>query len=506
MIQKILLINPPFQSGVFHGKGYFNEARQAPLFPFGIAYIASYLEQYGYDVEILDIYANLLPEEEVSQALRKKTFDIVGISALVTQYGYVRKLAATIKEIRDVPIVLGNGLATSCHELILANIPEVDICVRGEGELTFKQIIDGKDDLSDISGISFRDADGKNVVNPDRPQHRNIDEFPWPAYELFDLPLYFGTKVYETGSLDIREKYLDRKIFPAITSRGCPYDCHFCGKVLPTGRLRSVENIVKEIRYLKDTYGIEGIHFIDELFVVNQARAVELSAALKPLDIFWDCQARCNTIDYETLKIMKNSGCIAIGLGIESGSQKILDNMNKRVAVHQIEEAMIAARKADCPVKVQLIFGYPGEDYDTLEETINLFKRVGHPGRSMAPITPIPGTEVYEYAKKKGLIGDEVEFLEGIGEHFSDRAACAFNLTSLPHLSIRELEALKEKCEERMADNYLLYLLHHPVRLTRALSYKAFRYAFLARILKKLRVLNLSRTIRRKMSPRAMTP
>lgn len=499
MIQKVLLINPPFQEDVFYKNGFFAKKKQAPLFPFGIAYIASYLRKLGYDVEILDIFANLLREEEVIEELKKRTFDMVGISALVTQYRYVRSLVGTIKEMKNVPIILGSGLATSCHRLVLEKVPAIDICVRGEGEITLKEIIEDKDNLHDVSGISFRDKDGKVVVNPDRLPHENIDEFPWPAYELFDVPLYLGSRIYETGILDIREKYLDKKIFPAVTSRGCPYNCRFCGKIIPTGRLRSVDDVIKEIKYIKDTYDIDGVHFIDELFVVSKERAIELSRALKPLNLFWDCQARCNTIDYETLKIMKDAGCVAIGLGIESGSQKILDNMNKKITVRQIEDAMMAAKKVGCPVKVQLIFGYPGEDYETLGETVSLFKRVGHPGRSMAPIVPIPGTKVFEYTKDKGLIRDDEQFVGEMGGYFSDRASCTFNLTNLQHLSIEELGALKKKSEEKMIDNYLLHVFRHPIMLAKALRYEAFRSVLLIRTLKKLRIYNLIREIKKRL-------
>lgn len=495
MIKKILLINTPFQPEHFCEKDFFSKGRQSPLFPFGIAYIASYLEKFGYDVEILDIYARQLTKERVVGELKKKPFDLVGISALVTQYRYVKELANTIKEIKNVPVVLGNGLATSCHRLVLEKVPSVDICVRGEGEITLKEIIENNDHLHDVLGISFRDKDSKVIVNPDRLPHKNIDEFPWPAYELFDMSLYLRTRIYETGILNMREKLLDKKILPAVTSRGCPYNCYFCGKIIPVARLRTVEDIISEVKYLKDTYGIDGVHFIDELFVISQKRAKELSRALKPLNLIWDCQARANTIDYETLRIMKDSGCVAVGVGIESGSQKILDNMNKRITVHQAEEAMRAVKRVGLPVKVQLIFGYPGEDYETLEQTASLFKRVGHPGRAMSAIVPIPGTSLWEYAKKQRLVEDNEEFLDKVREGF-DKNTCVINFTNF---DTQALDDLRKKYDSMMEDNYVSFVLRHPLELAKSLRFTAFRGLLLVRLLNKFRVYNLARKIKSKV-------
>lgn len=463
MATKILLIAPPFNPERFLEKDFFSKGKQAPLFPFGIAYIASYLLIYGhgYEVEILDIYARQLTKEEVITELKKTEYDFTGISALVSQYEYVKWLSEAIKSIHNVPVILGNGLGTASHKLVLEKNSSIDVCVRGEGEITFKEVIENIDNLENVLGISYRDDNGKIVITPDRPVQKNIDEFPWPAYELFDMSLYIDTKFYETGIFNVRDKYLGKRILPFITSRGCPYNCNFCGKIIPTVRLRSIRDIVKEIEYLKDNYHIDGIHFIDELVVINKKRAIALSEALKSMNLLWDCQGRVNTVDYETLKIMKESGCVAIGYGVESGSQKILDNMNKRTTVEQVEEAMKAAKKADLDVKVQLIFGYPGENFKSLEETVNIFKKVGHPGRGFSFICPLPGTTLYNYALNTGLIQDEEEFLYKIQESF-DHNIPVINFTDF---DFDDLVPLMKKCELKMLMIYGRYLFLHPLEL-----------------------------------------
>jgi radical SAM superfamily enzyme YgiQ (UPF0313 family) len=489
---KILPINVPIHPTQFYDKKYFNHEQQAPLFPFGIACIASYLRDNGYEVDILDIFAGQLLNTEVLYKLRYiKSYDVIGISALVNQYRYVQWLAAEIKKIKDVPIILGNGLGTSCAQLVLRTIPEIDICVRGEGELTMKAILDNMGDLSSVSGITYRDK-GNIVENPPRQPEKDIDQFK-PAYDLFDMSMYTNTKVYDTGVIDMRGKFHNRKILPVLTSRGCPYACNFCGKVIPVARLRSVQSVIDEVKLLIDRYGITGVHFIDELFVVNQKRAVEFAQALKPLNIIWDCQSRANTIDYDTMRIMKDAGCVAIGIGIESGSQKILDNINKRITVKQIEYVMESAQKLKMPIKVQLIFGYPGETKDTIQETVGLFKRVHHPGRAMNPIVPIPGTTLWEYAKRKGLVEDSVEWLDKIKLAF-DKKMAVVNFTQWTD---KELNALRLHYDSLMVENYISYLLvRHPARLVcELIQFRRFRNVFVIKMLRVFHVYKLAKRI-----------
>jgi len=149
-------------------------------------------------------------------------------------------------------------------------------------------------------------------------------------------------------------------------------------------------------------------------------------------------------------------------------------------------------------VKVQLIFGYPGEDYETLEATASLFKRINHPGRAMAPVVPIPGTKTYEFAKEKGLIQDEEEFLDKIRESF-DKRTCIVNLTRLEGLGSQELDALKQKYDKKMINNYISFVLRHPLKLAKALKYRAFRKSLLLRALEKFWMYNVAREIRKKV-------
>jgi len=438
---RILLIQPPFIADVIH-------------FPFGIAYIASYLEQYGYSVDIVDINVERVPIDEILKKHPITRYDFIGVSALVNQYDYVQELCEKIKKNSQVPVIVGNGLGTTCHQLLLEKNHSVDVCVRGEGEETFKDIIENWSDLSGVKGITFRNDEGRVIVNPDRKISSDVDDYPIPSYHLFDMERYLHSKLFTTGLFEIRDLYMNKKIFPMLTARGCPFNCTFCSKVIRKTRLRSVENIVSEIKYLKEHYSIDGIHFVDELLAINKKRAVAIAHALKPLNIFWDCQCRVDTIDYETLLVMKEAGCVSVGFGIESGSQKILDQMKKNITVEMIQKALIDARNADLEVKVQLILGYPGEDWESLQDTITLFNNIRYPSRGFNYIIPLPGTELFDIIKKDFRIDDEVYLHHLYGLYFKS-GQNPINLTRLPDKDYRRMNTLITSIINK---NYILNL------------------------------------------------
>ena len=456
---KVLLIHLPFWEDHFYRKGFFTPNRISPILPIGLASIANFIRAHGFDVEIMDIYAEQLDYKDVISALKNKDFDCVGISALVTQYEYLKWIAKEIKKIKDVPIVLGSGLGTASYEIVHAHVPEVDVCVRGEGEDSFLDLLNSHfNNLQAVQGITFRHEEGF-IKNPDRPLISDIDSLPLPAYDLLNIEKYFDSKFYETGVYNVRAKFAGRfRILPTITARGCPHSCNFCGKIMPQCRFRSLERITREIDFLIENYGIKGIHFIDELLVYNKERTIGLCDFLKKREILWDCQGRVDRVDGELLGLMKESGCVAIGFGIESGSQKILDNMNKKITVAQIKHAVSICRQIDLPTKIQLIFGYPGETRETINETIGLFRELRDPGRRFSYITPLPDTRLYEECRQKGLIGDEEQWLYKIRRSFDFREP-AINFTTFKNSQIKKLMRFYYN---KMVFHHFLYLIARP--------------------------------------------
>jgi radical SAM superfamily enzyme YgiQ (UPF0313 family) len=213
----------------------------------------------------------------------------------------------------------------------------------------------------------------------------------------------------------------------------------------------SPDRIVQLLDRLKVDLGVAEVEFDDELFLAGKAAFRELAPKLKRLGIRWGAQARVNLVDRELLLSMKDVGCIGVGYGIESGSQRILDNMNKQTTVAQIETAMRETRAARIPVKVQLIFGYPGEDETTVQETIDLFDRVDHPGRRFNVITPLPGSKLYDDCIQEGRIRDEAAYLHAIEKSFGIPKVHV-NFTPWPD---DEIYPRKRAAEQQMLRNYV---------------------------------------------------
>lgn len=452
-IKKILLIQPPL------GRGMTRDLFQ-PIFPYGLAHVATSLLENGYDAEIFDIYANRWNRNEVLERIKDFDCDVIGITAMSTQYSYVKWLTEQLRKQTKANIILGGLLATYSSEIVLKNT-QVHVCVVGEGEITIVDLLKNMGQLSNVKGIVYKE-NGKILRTSPREYIEDLNNLPKPAYDLFPMGIYTKTKFYiHDPTTKIFKRKLTFKTMGILTGRGCPYNCNFCSKSFKGLRLRSVDSIIDEIKYLRQKYGVEGVHFIDELFVVNKKRAYALVEKLGTLGMKWDGQARVNTVDYDLLCAMKKAGCVAIGLGIESGSNKILKYMNKRITSEQSEQALRDAQKAGLHVKVQLVLGYPGENKETITETVDLFNRVKHPARRFSLILPLPGSVLYNEALQKNLIKNEEEYLTQIYDGYGGNRYPAFiNFTELP---ADEIYRLKTKAEKAMETNYRRYLMRHPL-------------------------------------------
>lgn len=407
-VKKVLLINPAF---AFEPKNWMGF-----VFPFGLGYVAACLQRDGHNVDVWDISAEEISYSEVEKRLPSvlaKGYDHIGITGIVNQYLYIRRLADDLKKLCDSVITCGGPLASYSHSILLKET-RVDICVLGNGEFTYSKLVGGKP-VSELDGVAYRDG-GEIRVTADAGPPKDLDALPRPAYELFDMDHYIS----HTRLMSMSHPwYRGRRVAAMITARGCPYNCTFCSKSTRNLSLRSIDCIMDELRFLVDSYGISALLFEDELLVISKERTLELCKRIKPLNLVWCAQARVNLVDREMIRAMKDAGCVGIGYGIESGSQMILDKMKKRITVQQIKDALTISKEEGLPVKVQLIFGYPGETRETVDETLNLFRELRYPARKMNIITPLPGCALYDEAKEDGFIGDgqnnvisEVKFLE----------------------------------------------------------------------------------------------
>jgi len=465
----ILLIQPPHY--------YEGKDREVKFFPIGLGYIAKAIIEEGHTVKVLDINAAHIPRNQVADIIKTNSFEVIGISAMSTQYNYVKWLAETIKMIdSDIVIILGGLLSTYSYRVVLENT-HVDICVIREGEITIKELLRNLNKYEAVDGTAFN-KNGVIVKNNGRKYMKNLDTLTYPAYELFPMEKYIN-------SLNVIGVDKKLRTINLIIGRGCPYNCNFCSKSYEGIRLRSIDSIIEEIKYLKENYAIEGIGFVDECLVINRDRIWELCEKIQKIKLAWSCQGRANLVDDELLFKMKSAGCTAVGYGIESGSQKILDAMNKKTTVKQAKQAILATQKAGlCPV-IQMMFGYPGEDEETLQETVNFFRDIDHPGSELSPTTPLPGSKLWQDSLNKGFIKSEREFLEKLEGGYMSDAPILVNYTAFP---TEQLNLIRNKTEQQIKRNYMV---RHPFLVSkdyiRRLNFNLESYGIKATLIKVMR-------------------
>lgn len=343
----------------------------------GPLYIAAYLEKHNFKVHFLDLASKGEDEWRIPDDA-----DIYAVGATTPQVPIAAKVSRKVKELNpDALAIIGGIHATVLPEEMLLT-SDFDVAVIGEGEETVLEIAENMP-LESIKGIAYK-KDGEVFMNERRPLIEDLDSIPYPAYHLVNLLEYAPAGYKMTGSV--------------ITSRGCPFNCIFCAQKEITKkrvRYRSIENVIDELRFLKEKYGLDTFCFEDETFTVSRKRLVNLCKEIKKLDIHFKCQARADRVDYELLRLLKECGCFEIGFGIESGSQRILDIIGKGTTVEQNRKAILEAKRAGMRTMAFLMVGSPTEDDDSIEATIKFLDEVQPDACSVGMFTPYPGTDVY---------------------------------------------------------------------------------------------------------------
>ncbi len=369
--------------------------------PLGLAYIAAVLEKNQFPVSVLDL--NVQPDDLTR---RLRTIDITGIFTLTPNVYNAWKLTKRIKEYNPkIWTILGGPHASSLPEESL-KIAEVDMVVRGEGEEVMLEIcrIWPKKNFNKIKGLSFK-KNQKIIHNPPRAFIKNLDSLPFPAWHLFPYKKYGPT----------RPTWIDKsKIIPGtmITSRGCPYQCIFCFKGVHgyEYRFRSPENVIAEMKWLKEKYGVNFIEFQDDAFNVLPQRALKICKLMvkEKLNIAWSLPngiSRVDNLSKEFLWWAKKAGCVDVWFAIESGSQRVLDKViGKKTTLKQIERAIKLAKKLGFPVGGFVCFGNPGETKKDMEKTINFVCRLPLDRCQFTIVTPFPGSKLFWQMEKEGKL------------------------------------------------------------------------------------------------------
>ena len=421
-------------------------------FPIGLAYITSAIKNAGFNFEIIDMDALRLSDIELERLIKGARFDVVAMGCIVTGYKHIKRLCHLIKRVHNVPIIIGNSVATSIPHILL-NKTNADIAVLGEGDITIIELLKAlKDDtpLEDVKGIAFK-KDGNVIFTREREIISSLDELPFINYDLFNMDIYL-----ERFKLSISEPYpieFDQlKSFPINTARGCPFKCTFCYHVFrgKKYRYRSVENIIQEIEILKEKYGVNHVEFADELSLFSKSQAEKLADYFieKKINVYWAANCRAGFFkenDIELAKKLKLAGCITLGYSLESADETILNAMDKKFNPDDFEIQTKILHQVGIVPTTSIVIGYPQETLETIQKTFDFCLRCKiYP--STGYLLPQPGTPMYDLAIERGLIKDEEEYLLKLG----DRQDFTINLTTMAQEEIEKItrENLKKISQE----------------------------------------------------------
>jgi len=385
---RVCLVSPPYESDVKSVVGVSSP-------PIGLAYLASVLRD-GHDVKVLDASILGYSLNNVKRELKGFYPDVVGITSVTPSIYQAYQVAKIAKDVReDCKVIVGGPHATFLPDQTLRECRYIDIIVRGEGEETIRELVEAfeEGEWAKVRGITFRK--GNHIIsNEPRPFIKDIDEIPFPSWDLLPMDKY---------------QFYGQRYATMLTSRGCPFNCSFCASSRLFGgfwRGRNPENVVEEIRILHEKFGIKNVEFIDDTFTLDQKRTERICDEIvrEGLDISWGASSRVDTLSRGLVEKMRNAGCWILFLGIESGCQKILDAIGKRINIEQARKAVKIVKEAGIQVLGSFIIGFLQDTIETVNETIRFAKTLNLDYAEFSVLTPYPGTPIYEHAKKNNLL------------------------------------------------------------------------------------------------------
>jgi len=381
-------------------------------FPSAIAAIAAILLRHGYEVEIYNQAVNHYPESHLQEYLDNNKFDVVGLSFIAGYYEYRKalKISRAINDSKNRPFYIIGGHGPSPEPDYFLRKTGANVVVIGEGEETIIELLEAyknKRDFHQVKGIAFMDHD-TCVINERRPLIKNIDELPMPAYKLFPIEYYRLGRPPHSTNADF--------MMAVLSGRGCSFRCNFCYRMDEGLRARSNESIIDEIQLLNRDYRITYISFIDELLMSSVERTLSLCNDFikRDLKVKWECNGRLNFAKKEVLLMMKKAGCVFINYGIESMDDQVLKNMNKALTTRLIVKGVEATLDVGITPGLNIIFGNIGESRKTLQKGVEFLLKYdsGASMRTIRPVTPYPGSDLYYYAIKHGLLKGVADFYE----------------------------------------------------------------------------------------------
>jgi radical SAM superfamily enzyme YgiQ (UPF0313 family) len=405
-VMKVLLTTPWMKT---------NKEDQPAL---GLAYVAAVLIQNGHETKIFDPNVDRISEKTLLQRIKDYDPDIIGLPC-VTEFRFqtFKNVDMIKNQFPDTPVVLGGNHVTHVDVETLDLIKNVNFIVRGEGEMTMLELVEElkkqNPKFDHITGLTYRDKDGRAVRNENRPLITNLDDIPFPARDAMPFEKYRGL---------LESKY-HKEVTPIMGSRGCPNQCVFCSGIFGrTCRMRSAKSIVEEMKLLHDKYNFKAFNIWDDIFTINKKRITEICDLIikEKMDVDFFCSSHVLSLNQEILNLMYKAGCRVIDLGVESGSDRILKVIKKGITIDQAKNAIQMCLENDIDAWPGIMFNHPTETlYDVgltlrfrkyLFELNKKYKAEVHHKSGGLMSTIYPGTELERLAKEEGILPNDFKW------------------------------------------------------------------------------------------------
>lgn len=485
--KNICLVRGP----IIYEDGAFNNEATPPI---GLAYLAGFLISKNYKVSIVDsigeglnqrnklnkyegFFSHGLSDSQILDRIPKNT-DLIGFQAMFSgEWPPNRDLLIKIKKkFPQSQIVLGGEHSSALPEFIFKDCPVIDFIIHGEGERSFFNLIDGLNNginPENINGISFLNSSNEYTLGNSKDRIKDLDEIPWPHW-----PEGMLEKYWDAGK---SHGVLTERDMPMIASRGCPYQCTFCSNPqMWTTRyiLRDPQEVIKEIKFYKDKFDITSVQFYDLTAITKKSWILEFTKELlkQNFKILWSLPAgtRSEVLDLETLDLVKRSGCHYLVYAPESGSQKTLDNVKKRITVEKITESMLIAKDVGLTLRANLILGFPGEKRLDVLKTMIYGWKISLKGVDEVAyflFSAYPGSEIFNNLLKQNKVTlNDAYFLEltSLNGKFNTLRPKTYNefMSSLELALYRTIG---------MSIAYLIGYLRFPRRIFRTISNVFFK-------------------------------
>jgi anaerobic magnesium-protoporphyrin IX monomethyl ester cyclase len=397
---KVLLVNPPtFNELVGITPGDVEESRGFTP-PLGLLFVADYLQRHtSHTVEILDTQPPGWDYQQLKEVLRKRDFDVCGVSAMTFTLIDALKVCRIVRRVNPSAKIVMGGPHIHLYPTETLHNPEVDFLIQGEGEIAFSEFLDKMHNPSlwpEVKGLAYRDPSGEIIDNGLAPIVEDLDELGSPARHLIDQSAYYSV-------LGDGDRYTTM-----FTTRGCPFRCTFCYRpdspILARYRYTSPEKVVEEME-ICEAQGIREIKIYDDTFTVRQDRVHEICDLIikRGLKVRWDVRAHVNTIDQDLLRHMAEANCNQIHYGVEAGNDRMLKEIKKNSTVSRIKEAFKLTQEEGMGTLAYFIIGQQTETLSDIHDSIQLASELGPDFVLFSIFIPLPGTDTYLKGLERGM-------------------------------------------------------------------------------------------------------